>query len=119
MLERLGIDVEFPRDQTCCGQMHMNAGYADDALALAERFVQVFAGHEVVVTPSGSCAAHVRVHYPELLGDAAAGVPERVLELSELLSGPGIGDVGATWSGTVAYHPTCHSLRLLAPRRHA
>jgi len=113
VLERSGIGVDFPREQTCCGQMHMNAGYAEDALALARRFVRVFAGWEVVVTPSGSCAAHVRAHYPELLGDAADGVPERVLELSELLARADVADIGAAWSGTVTYHPTCHSLRLL------
>jgi L-lactate dehydrogenase complex protein LldE len=112
VLERLGIGVDFPRAQTCCGQMHLNAGYAAEAKALAARFVDVFAGWDVIVTPSGSCAAHVRVHYPELLGDRAGDVPERVLELSELLERVG-SDVGASWPGTVAYHPTCHSLRLL------
>ena len=113
VLERLGIGVDFPREQTCCGQMHMNAGYAEDALALARRFVEVFAGWEVVVTPSGSCAAHVRAHFPELLGDATDGVADRVVELSELLARVGVADIGASWSGTVTYHPTCHSLRLL------
>jgi L-lactate dehydrogenase complex protein LldE len=113
VLERLGIAVDFPREQTCCGQMHMNAGYAGEALDLARRFVEVFAGSGVIVTPSGSCAAHVRVHYPELLGDEAAGIPARVLELSELLAQAGVEEVGAVWPGSVTYHPTCHSLRLL------
>jgi L-lactate dehydrogenase complex protein LldE len=113
VLERLGVAVDFPREQTCCGQMHVNAGYADEGLALAKRFVEVFAGWDVVVTCSGSCAAHVRVHYPELLGEEAGGVPERVVELSEFLASVGHDDVGASWPGSVTYHPTCHSLRLL------
>jgi L-lactate dehydrogenase complex protein LldE len=112
VLERLGIGVDFPRAQTCCGQLHLNAGYAAEAKALAARFVGVFAGWDMIVTPSGSCAAHVRVYYPELLGDLAGDLPERVLELSELVERAG-GGVGASWPGTVAYHPTCHSLRLL------
>ncbi len=113
VLERLGVTVDFPREQTCCGQLHVNAGYAREGLALARRFVDVFDGWDVVVTPSGSCAAHVRTHYPELLGDLARGVPERVVELSELLSREGHEDLGASWPGRVTYHPTCHSLRLL------
>jgi L-lactate dehydrogenase complex protein LldE len=112
VLERLGVRVDFPRAQTCCGQMHMNAGYAGEAVALARRFARVFDDFDTIVTPSGSCAAHVRVHYPELLGKHANGVPERVLELSELLERLSA-DVGASWPGTVTYHPTCHSLRLL------
>ena len=113
VLERLGVTVDFPREQTCCGQLHVNAGYAREGLALARRFVEVFDGYDVVVTPSGSCAAHVRTSYPELLGDLTGGVPQRVVELSELLSREGHEDLGATWPGRVTYHPTCHSLRLL------
>jgi L-lactate dehydrogenase complex protein LldE len=106
VLERLGLDVDFPREQTCCGQLHLNAGYADEARALGERLERVFAGHELIVCPSASCTAHVREHVPGLAG--------RVLELSELLVGRlGVEDVGATFDGAVAYHPSCHSLRLL------
>ncbi|HZO49378.1 MAG TPA: (Fe-S)-binding protein [Gaiellaceae bacterium] len=122
VLERLGVGIDFPREQTCCGQLHLNAGYPDEARALAQRFVDVFRPFEVVVTPSGSCASHVRAHYAGLLGAGAGDVPGRVLELSELLVRRlGVEDVGAAWEGTVAYHPTCHSLRLLrlgdAPER--
>jgi L-lactate dehydrogenase complex protein LldE len=106
LLERLGVSVEFPRDQTCCGQMHLNAGYADEARALGDRMARVFAGHELIVSPSASCTAHVREHVPPLAG--------RVHELSELLVDRlGAEDVGATYTGSVTYHPSCHSLRLL------
>ncbi len=106
VLERLGHEVVFPRDQTCCGQLHRNSGHADEAAALEERLADVFADAEAVVVPSGSCAAHVRAH-----GGALA---KRVFELSELLVDRlGVEDVGARFDGRVTYHPTCHSLRLL------
>jgi len=122
LLERLGHEVVFPEEQTCCGQMHANTGYAEEAGALARRFARVFAGEEVVVTPSGSCAAMVRDAYPrfaEAAGDAALAAElralgGRVLELSELLVDRlGLEDVGAYFPHRVTYHATCHSLRLL------
>lgn len=122
VLERLGIEVVFPAEQTCCGQMHANSGYSGEAELLARRFVQVFEPFDAVVTPSGSCAAQVREHVPGLLGGDDGGVPARTWELSQFLTGVlGVEDVGSTYEGTVAYHPTCHSLRLLrigdAPER--
>lgn len=103
VLERLGHRVEFPAEQTCCGQMHLNAGYPDEAHALAERFSRVFAGYDIVVSPSSSCVGSVR----EQLGAT------NVFELSELLVRRlGIDDVGATFPHRVTYHPTCHSLRV-------
>lgn len=114
VLERLGIEVVFPAEQTCCGQMHLNSGYPEHARALARRFVEIFAPFDAVVTPSGSCAALVRRHYAELLEGDDRGVPARTWELSQLLTGAlGIEDVGSRFRGTVTYHPTCHSLRLL------
>ena len=114
VLERLGVSVSFPREQTCCGQMHLNSGYVDEARQLAARFVEIFAGEPTVVTPSASCAAHVREHFPELLGDDTRGVPENVVELSQLLvEHLDVTDIGARFDGTVTYHPTCHSLRVL------
>jgi L-lactate dehydrogenase complex protein LldE len=105
LLERLGHEVEFPEEQTCCGQMHLNSGYANEAQALVERFGRVFEGAEAVVTPSASCAGMVR---RQLDG----GPP--VHELSELLVDVlGVEDVGAYYPHRVTYHPTCHSLREL------
>jgi L-lactate dehydrogenase complex protein LldE len=112
VLERLGVEVEFPREQTCCGQLHLNAGHPDVAGALAQRFERVFGGAEAVVTPSGSCAAMVRIHHPELLG--RAGAAARTWELSQfLVERLGVEDVGSSYAGRLTYHPTCHSLRLL------
>jgi L-lactate dehydrogenase complex protein LldE len=120
LLERLGHTVEFPRAQTCCGQMHLNTGYHDEARSLARRFVRVFGDAEVVVAPSASCVGTVREYYPRLAeGDAAFArgvdaLAPRVLELSEFLVGRlGLDDVGASFPHRVTYHPTCHSLRML------
>ena len=109
ILERLGHEVVFPEEQTCCGQMHLNSGYRDEAAKLARRFLDVFADCDVVVSPSSSCVGTVRELYPELVG---ATHPD-VYELSELLVRKlGVTDVGATFPHRVAYHPTCHSLRV-------
>lgn len=122
VLEELGHQVEFPEQQTCCGQMHSNSGYQLEAVPLARRFVRVFDGYDAIVTPSGSCAGMVRHEYSklaELAGDEelAAAVEEiapRVHEFSTFLVDVlGQVDVGARFAHRVAYHPTCHSLRLL------
>jgi L-lactate dehydrogenase complex protein LldE len=120
LLERLGHEVVFPEEQTCCGQMHANSGYQLEALPLVRRFVRVFEDEEVVVSPSASCVGMVRDQYPrlaELAGDdalarAVDALAPRVLELSELLVDRlGVEDVGAVFPHRVTYHPTCHSLR--------
>jgi L-lactate dehydrogenase complex protein LldE len=126
LLERLGHEVEFPEDQTCCGQMHFNTGYQTEALPLARRFLRVFGHADAIVAPSGSCAGMVREAYPRLaevaaeregdtsLAEAVGEVAPRVYELSEfLVDRLKVEDVGAYFPHRVTYHPTCHSLRLL------
>jgi L-lactate dehydrogenase complex protein LldE len=120
LLERLGHEVAFPLEQTCCGQMHVNTGYYREAVPLAHRWLKVFDGYEAVVSPSPSCVGTVREQYARIAdraGDralarsAAATVP-RVYELSEFLVDVlGVEDVGAYFPHRVTYHPTCHSLR--------
>ena len=107
LLERLGCDVEFPLEQTCCGQMHMNSGHAREGTALARRFARVFAGAEAVVTPSASCAGMLR---QQLASDERPPVYELSEFLVDLLD---VEDVGAHYPHRVTYHPTCHSLREL------
>jgi L-lactate dehydrogenase complex protein LldE len=122
ILERLGHEVVFPAEQTCCGQMHLNSGYPQEALPLLENFLRSFADEDVIVSPSGSCVATVREQYPRLASELggerlAAEIAElspRTLELSELLVDRlGVEDVGAMFPHTVAYHPSCHGLRVL------
>jgi L-lactate dehydrogenase complex protein LldE len=122
VLERLGVEVDFPLSQTCCGQMHFNTGYQREAIPLVRRFVEVFDGYEAVVAPSGSCVSMVRELYPmaaELAGDRSLAerieaFGPKVFELSEfLVKKLGVTDVGAYYPHRVTYHPTCHSLRML------
>jgi len=127
LLRRLGVDVDFPEAQTCCGQMHLNTGYREEGARLARHFVDVFRGYDAVVVPSGSCGAMVREQYPKLadggaFGEAVAATVPRVYDLSEfLIDVLGVTDVGAYFPHRVTYHPTCHSLRGLhlgdRPRR--
>jgi L-lactate dehydrogenase complex protein LldE len=105
LVERLGHEVDFPEEQTCCGQMHLNSGHTSDGVRLVRRLGRVFAGADAVVCPSASCTGMVR----EQLDD---GPP--VYELSEfLVDRLGCEDVGAFFPHRVTFHPTCHSLRML------
>ncbi|WP_083972156.1 (Fe-S)-binding protein [Actinoplanes awajinensis] len=121
LLERLGHEVVFPFEQTCCGQMHINTGYQRDALPLVKRYVSVFDPFDVIVAPSGSCVGSIRHQHATVaanLGEAglaarAHDVGSRTYELSELLVDVlEVEDVGAYYPHTVTYHPTCHSLRM-------
>ncbi len=122
LLERLGHEVVFPREQTCCGQMHVNTGYQREALPLVERYVRTFEAYDAIVAPSGSCVGSVRHQHALVasrfgspgLAEEAEQVGERTYELSELLVDKlGVTDVGAYFPHRVTYHPTCHSLRML------
>ncbi|MGZ4589130.1 MAG: (Fe-S)-binding protein [Mycobacteriaceae bacterium] len=122
LLERLGHEVVFPEAQTCCGQMHINTGYLDEALPLVRHHVEVFEPWDAIVAPSGSCVGSVRHQHAMVAGragdDALArrseAVGAKTYELSELLVDVlGVTDVGAHYPHRVTYHPTCHSLRML------
>lgn len=121
LLERLGCRVEFPMEQTCCGQMFTNTGYFDAAVPNVRNYVKAFSGYEYVVGPSGSCVGAVRHQHPMLADHAKdAGlaaevdrVVARTYDLSEFLVDVlGITDVGAYFPHRVTYHPTCHSVRV-------
>ncbi len=116
VLEHLGHQVEFPPTQTCCGQPMFNNGFHHDARTLARRMVRVFAPFETVVTPSASCAAMVRRHFPELLASdpmapAARALAARTYEFTEFLITVLEVDprqLGVRWEGTATYHGSCH-----------
>ena len=122
VLERLGHEVAFPYEQTCCGQMHWNTGYLREAVPVIRHFVDVFRNAEAVCVPSSSCVAMIRDHYPKaaresgdasFMADVDALLP-RVWEFSEfLVKKLGVEDVGATFAHRVTYHASCHSLRSL------
>jgi L-lactate dehydrogenase complex protein LldE len=110
LLRRLGLHVDVPAQQTCCGQMHMNSGYPRQAADLARRQADILAGYDAVIAPSGSCAGSVRHQWPAGTDQVAA----RFYELSEfLIDVLGVTDVGAYYPHKVTWHPTCHSLRVL------
>ena len=115
LLRRLGVEMDFPAAQTCCGQPHFNSGYHGDARDLARHTIQAFANGCLVVAPSGSCAAMVKLEYPELFHDdlvwhgRAEELAHRTHELSDFLVNVlGVEDVGARFEGRVTYHMACH-----------
>jgi L-lactate dehydrogenase complex protein LldE len=120
LLERLGCEVRFPAEQTCCGQMHGNSGYREEGLALAARLIAIMRDQPKVVCPSASCVGWLRETAPALareVGDDGLAseldeLTERLFELTEFVCDVlGAEDVGATFPHRVAYHATCHSER--------
>jgi L-lactate dehydrogenase complex protein LldE len=113
LLERLGVTVEFPLEQTCCGQPMANAGCERDALAAYRHFIEVFAGYEYVVAPAGSCVHHVRHHYAVLEQTTAVRkVRERTVELCDFLVRVlGVSAVDTAFPHRVGLHLGCHGLR--------
>jgi L-lactate dehydrogenase complex protein LldE len=125
LLQAQGCDVHVPRGLTCCGQMGFNAGFRDEARAVAGRTIEVLHGQGDVVLPSGSCAAMIRHLYHELFHGtphqaAAEELIGRTYELTEyLVDVLGVSDVGARYDGRIAYHHACHGLRYLGLRSQA
>jgi L-lactate dehydrogenase complex protein LldE len=119
ILNRLGVNVDFPQAQTCCGQPQFNAGLRVDARQMAEHMINTF--EEVqgeIVSPSGSCVHMVRHNYPELFADEttwlmrAQALTRRTFEFTEyLVDVLNVTDTGAQWEGVLAYHPSCHLAR--------
>ncbi|MGJ9403438.1 (Fe-S)-binding protein [Arthrobacter sp. KK5.5] len=128
ILERLGHEVVFPAGQACCGQMHLNSGYFDEALPVVRNHVSAFEAmeYDVAVAPSGSCVASVKHQHPMLarrcgdqaLEGRATAVGAKTYELSQLLTDVlGVTDaatqLGSHFPHRVTYHPSCHGMRLL------
>lgn len=130
IFSRLGVSVDFPPDQTCCGQPSFNAGLRADARQMAMHMIEVFEGqnqeilHSDIISPSGSCVHMIRVNYPELFADdsrwltRAQALAARTFEFSEyLVNRLGVTDLGARWDGVLTYHPSCHLSRGLGVDR--
>jgi len=122
VLEHLGVEVDFPENQTCCGQPAYNGGYQMEAKELAVQFLKAFENAQVIVTPSGSCASMVRKEYLHLFADdpewlpAAQRVSQITWEFTEfIVEGLGITDLSARLPEphTFAFHDSCHGLRHL------
>jgi len=120
VLKKIGCAVACPKGQTCCGQPAFNAGYRSEAKVAARRFISLFEDQPLIVTPSGSCAAMVRHHYPELFAkephwhDRARRVADKTHEFCQFLVDVAkVTDVGARFRGKVTYHASCHLLNTL------
>lgn len=124
ILEALGLEVEFPQAQTCCGQPAFNGGFWDDARAMARHTINVLSQSDApIIVPSGSCAEMIIHHYPEILaGDItyaakAKEVAQRTYEISQFLVDIlGVSNLQARASGCLTYHASCHGLRGLGLR---
>jgi L-lactate dehydrogenase complex protein LldE len=115
LLRRLGVGVDFPAAQTCCGQPHFNSGFHDESRLLAKHTIETFSGSSLVVTPSGSCAAMVKLEYQKLFQEdpvwrpRAEDLARRTHELSDFLVNVlQREEVGARFVGRVTYHMACH-----------
>lgn len=124
LLERAGCTVSVPSTQTCCGQPAYNAGDNADAKDIARRVIETFEGFDYVVAPSGSCAAMIARHYPELFhddpdwGPRARRLASRTHELVSFLTDVrGVDTTGARYDGKVTYHDSCSGLRELGIRQ--
>jgi L-lactate dehydrogenase complex protein LldE len=118
VLERLGYQVDFPKDQTCCGQPAFNTGYRREARQVARHFLNVFRESAYIVIPSGSCTSMITHHFRDLFTkdppalQALEELTPRVWEFSRfLLEVARVEDVGARLEDVVTYHDSCHALR--------
>lgn len=126
ILRKAGAKVDYPDEQTCCGQPAFNSGYHAEAVELAQRFLQIFRNAQYIVAPSGSCTSMVKMFYPEILEDPGMHellheITAKTYEFSDfLVNVMGISDLGVHFPHRVTYHDACHLLRELkvkeAPR---
>jgi L-lactate dehydrogenase complex protein LldE len=120
LLRHLGVTVDFPEHQTCCGQPAFNSGHRKDARRMARHTLEVFRDAEYVVLPSGSCAGMIRRFYPDLQpGEGVDDLVGRTYELAQFLVHVlGVESLGSGLRGRcVAYHHGCHALRELGVER--
>jgi L-lactate dehydrogenase complex protein LldE len=125
VLERLGHTVVFPAGQTCCGQLHTNTGYRDEALPLVVRFVEQFRDAEAIVAPSSSCVMMIREQYPNMAAELETRYPGIIAAVHDLLpcvyefcefltKRLQLTSIDAYYPHRVTYHASCHGLRGLA-----
>jgi len=120
LLRRAGYEVDFPTDQTCCGQPFFNSGFRDQAIKLAKRAIEIFEDYSAVVLPSGSCTTMIRAEYPHVLEpwldwhQRARRLAAKTFELSEFLVHQAHWQpLAAANAPSVTYHDSCHMNRML------
>ena len=127
LLERLGVDLVFPPEQTCCGQPLFNNGFEEQTRPIALNFMRAFARSDApIIGPSGSCVSMVKHHYPSLFQPGtsehqlAVEIASRIFEFTEyLVNVLKVTDIGAVYPHKVTYHATCHYLREMGLRHEA
>jgi len=127
ILERLGVELIFPPEQTCCGQPLFNNGFENDTRPVASNFLRAFGNSDApIVGPSGSCVSMIKHHYAELFKEGtpehqlAVDIASRTYEFTEyLVDVLKVTDVGAIYPHKVTYHATCHYLRELGRKTEA
>jgi L-lactate dehydrogenase complex protein LldE len=115
LLEKQGCKVEFPPDQTCCGQPMANAGFASMTTGCNRNFIRNFKNYDYIVAPSGSCVLHVREHLHDHDDpEAARAIREKTFELTEFLTDVlKLPTIQARFPHRVGMHLSCHGQRML------
>lgn len=117
ILEKLGCEVAYNSNQTCCGQPAYNSGFMKEAKTVSEKFIQDFSGEEYIVAPSGSCIGYVRGSFEEIFDNSAChneakAITKRSFELTEFLVNVlKVDNLGAELHGIATYHDACGALR--------
>ncbi|MBQ8467863.1 MAG: (Fe-S)-binding protein [Prevotella sp.] len=114
LLKSLGLDVDYPEKQTCCGQPMGNAGFERMAVPLAEKYDQLFSGYDYVVAPSASCAAYVRLFHPNLMKERECVAASKTMDVVEFLHDVvKVDRLPSKFPHKVSVHNSCHGVREL------
>jgi len=113
LLEKLGVEIESPANQTCCGQPLANSGMEKETTEICSHFIQLFSSYDAIISPSGSCVLHIKEHVPESLHDEAyIHVKDHIYELTEFLTDVmKIEGLDGRFPHKVGLHQSCHGLR--------
>ena len=113
LLEKLGVEIESPANQTCCGQPLANSGMEKETIEICSHFIQLFSSYDTIISPSGSCVLHIKEHVPESLHDEAYfHVRDHIYELTEFLTDVlKIEELDGHFPHRVGLHQSCHGLR--------
>ncbi|MFA6923118.1 MAG: (Fe-S)-binding protein [Bacteroidales bacterium] len=117
ILEKLGIEVNYNPEQTCCGQVAFNSGYWDETKKIGEKFIKEFANSKYIVAPSASCVGMVKNYYPELFHNTALHneykqIQKNIYEITDFIVNVlNVTDLGSEFYATVTYHDSCAALR--------
>ncbi len=114
LLEKLGCEVTYPMDQTCCGQPMSNAGYERDTLGTTRHFINIFKNYDFIVAPTGSCVLHIKDHSPQVPGleKEQQELHHKIFELTEFLVDVlKVNSIKGVYPHKVGYHSSCHGQR--------